>query len=169
MGFETTAGKIWKRLPREDKKLAATAFLEDPPPELFAGALSAVIRVRKLRPQVARALSREALADALSTVLDPGEPLVSSLLIALHLGSRRPLLVAFLEAVGLPHENGLLKEEADAFPVPAAEALRKAATAIAPTFPREHIEVYFNTLILQDPDRWQGLAGYEGWLTPPAG
>lgn len=169
MGFEATAGRIWKKLPREDKKLAATAFLQEPPPELFAAALAAIIRVRRLRPQVARAMSDEALADALATVLDPAEPLVSSLLIALHLGSRRPLLVAFLEALGLPHENGLLKEEADAFPVPAAEALRKAATSIAPAFPREQIEVYFNTLVLQDPDRWQGLSGYEAWLTPQVG
>jgi len=115
MGFETSAGKIWKKLPREDKKLAAAAFLEDPPPELLAGALSAVIRARKLRPQVARAMSDPALADALSTVPDPGEPVVSSLLIALHLGSRRPLLVAFLahqsslmlDAIGRTLETGL--------------------------------------------------------------
>lgn len=164
MDFETSAARIWKKLSREDKRLAAATFLEEPPPELYAGALSAVIRVRKLRPQVARALSPEALADALSTVLDPGEPLVSSLLISLHLGSRRPLLVAFLDALGLPHENGLLKEEADAFPVPAAAALKKAALVIAPAFPHDQIGVYFNTLVLQDPDRWQGLGGYEEWL-----
>jgi hypothetical protein len=164
MEFETSAARIWKKLSREDKKRAAATFLEDPPPELYAGALSAVIRVRKLRPQVARALAPEALADALSTVLDPGEPLVSSLLIALHLGSRRPLLVAFLDALGVPHENGLLKEEADAFPAPEAGALRKATAAVAPSFPPDQLAVYFNTLVLQDPERWQGLAGYEDWL-----
>jgi hypothetical protein len=164
MEFETSARGIWKKVPREDRKHAAVTFLEDPPPELYAAALSTVIRVRKLRPQVARAMSPEALADALSTVVDPGEPLVSSLLIALHLGSRRPLLVAFLDALGVPHENGLLKEEADAFPAPSAEALRKAAAAVAGTFPVDQLGVYFNTLVLQDPERWQGLAGYEEWL-----
>jgi hypothetical protein len=164
MDFETSASRVWKKLSREDKRLAAATFLEEPPPELLAGALGAVIRVRKLRPQVARAMSNEALADALSTVLDPGEPLVSSLLISLHLGLRRPLLVAFLDALGLPHEQGLLKEEADAFPAPTTAALRKAAAAIAPGFPHDQIGVYFNTLVLQDPERWQGLAGYEAWL-----
>ena len=164
MEFETSAAKIWKKLPREDKKLAAATFVLDPPPELYAAALSSVIRVRRLRPQVARALAPDALGEALSTVLDPGEPLVSSLLIALHLGARRPLLVAFLDALGVPHENGLLKEEADAFPVPTADALQKATAAIAPSFPPDHLAVYFNTLVLQDPERWQGLAGYEDWL-----
>ncbi len=167
MGFETTAGKIWKKLPRDDKKLAATAFLQEPPPDLFAAGLAAIIRVRKLRPQVARAMSSEEQARALSTVLDPGEPLASSLLIALHLEGRRALLVAFLDALSLPHENGLMKDEADALPIPSAEAVKSAAAALA-CFPREQVEVYFNTLILQDPDRWQGLSGYETWLKPHA-
>lgn len=164
MGFETTAGRIWKRLAREDKKLAATAFLQEPPPDLYASALAAIIRARKLRPQVARAMSSEEQAQALSSVLDPGEGLASSLLIALHLGARRALLAAFLDALGLPHENGLMKDEADALPPPSAEAVRKAAATLPASFPREQLEVYFNTLILQDPERWRGLSSYEDWL-----
>ena len=74
-------------------------------------ALAAVVKARHMRPQVARALPPEEQARALASVLDVGEPVASSLLVALHLGERRPMLATFLDAAGLPHENGLLKDE----------------------------------------------------------
>jgi hypothetical protein len=160
MSFETSAARLWKRLPREERRLAALAFFREPPAELFGSAVAAIIRVRKLRPQVARSLSPEEQASALSTVLDPGEPLCAGLLIALHLGERRPLLVAFLDALGLPHENGLLKD-ADAAEPPGEEALQEAARCVAASFPREQVQTYFNVLWMQDPDHWGPLAKLE--------
>jgi hypothetical protein len=160
MNFEPSGARLWKRLPREDKRQAALVFFHEPPPELYASALSAIIRTRKLRPQVARALPPEEQAVALSTVLDPGEPLCAALLIALHLGERRPLLGAFLDALGLPHENGLLKEDADEGPL-SDEVVQKAARSVAASFPREHLETYFNVLWMQDPERWSALEKLE--------
>ena len=160
MDFEPSAARAWKRLPREERRLAALAFFREPPPELFGAALGAIIRQRKLRPQVARSLSAEEQASALATVLDPGEPLSAALLVALHLGERRPLLAAFLDALGLPHENGLMKEAADDAPL-SDETVRRAAASVAASFPREHVETYFNVLWMQDPDRWGALATVE--------
>ena len=92
MRFESTASRIWRKLPREERRLAATVFLREPIPELYASALAALVRARHLRPQVARAMAPDEQAGALSGILDPGEPLAGSLLVALHLGERRPLL-----------------------------------------------------------------------------
>jgi len=107
MTFETSAVRLWKRLSREDRLTAATAFWKEPPQEALGLALGAVVKARKLRPQVARTLPEGERARALAGVLDPGEPLAASLLVALHLDARRPLLGAFLDALGLAHENGI--------------------------------------------------------------
>jgi len=156
MTLETTAVRLWKRLSREDRGEAAAAFWKEPPQEALGLALGAIVKSRKLRPQVARSLSEEERVRALASVLDPGEPLAAALLVALHLGARRSILVAFLDALGLPHDDGILKEEGDQAPPPTAEAVRSATQALA-SFPRNQIEVYYNTLWLQDPDRWAAL------------
>jgi hypothetical protein len=163
MTFETTSTRLWKRLSREERLTAATHFWEEPPQAFFASALAAIVNARRLRPQAARALPPAEQAKILASVLDPGETLAAYLLVALHLGDRRPLLRAFLDAAGLPHEDGVLKAESDDVAVPEA-ALEKATRALAGQFPREQVDVYLNTLWLQDPDRWGPLSRATDWL-----
>ena len=162
MKFEATATRLWKSLGRDERLAAAAAFWKDSAPELVGSALGAVVRARKLRPQVARTLSEEQRAQALAGVLEPGETVAASLLIALHLAERRPMLAAFLDALGLPHEDGLLKEEADAQAAPDAGRLEEAAGKLRASFPEGQVATYLNTLWLQDPERWEGLARLPG-------
>jgi hypothetical protein len=88
--------------------------------------------------------------------MEPGEAVAAGLLVALHLGDRRALLKTFLDAVGLAHEDGVLKEEADEKTLDEA-ALRSGVRALLAQHPRAQVEVYLNTLWLQDPERWEGL------------
>ena len=85
-------------------------------------ALAAIVKVRRMRPQAARALSDEARVATLAAILDPASrwPLASRCAPSRH---RRPLLAAFLDALGLPHEDGILKDEADGAPPPSVEAV----------------------------------------------
>lgn len=156
MALHPTATRLWKHLLPEERLLATTAFFQEAPPELAGVALGALVKARNLRPQAARSLAPDAQARILATVLDPGEPLSQGLLVSLHLGHRRPLLAAFLDALSLPHEDGVLKEEADAEgPVPVEKA-RQAVTALG-AFPAAQVRTYLNTLWLQDPERWAAL------------
>ena len=160
--METTAVRLWKHIGREERLAAAAVFFRDPPDELLGSALAAVVKARHLRPQVARTMSAEEQARALAGVLDPGEPLAASLLVALHLGERRPMLSTFLDAAGIPHEDGLLKDEAP--PVPLAErAARAGVKALLAAHPGEHVRTYLNTLWLQDPERWAALEKSDEW------
>ncbi len=156
MPFHQTATRIWKHLPPEERLAAATAFFAETPSELAGTAISALARARHLRPQAARALAPDAQARILATVHDPGEPLAQGLLVSLHLGQRRPLLRAFLDAVSLPHEDGVLKEEGEASPPVTPEQARAGIAALA-SFPAGQVRTYLNTLWLQDPDRWGAL------------
>lgn len=158
MSFESSATRLWKRLTREERLAAATAFWEETPPELVGSALGAIVSARHLRPQVARTMSPEARAQALAGILEPGETVAASLLVALHLAARRPMLSAFLDALGLPHENGVLKDEAEGGKPPTVETIREAARRLLASFPNAEVAIYLNTLWLQDPDRWAALA-----------
>lgn len=160
--METTATRLWKKLGRDDRLAAARHFFAHPPPELIGQAVAALVKARHLRPQVARALPPEEQARALAAVGEPGEPVASSLLVALHLGERRALLATFLDASGLPHEDGVLKDEGETGPLGEAAA-RAGVAALRRAFPREQVEVYLNALWLQDPERWRVLERSAEW------
>jgi hypothetical protein len=165
MALHPTATRLWKSLPAEDRRAATGTFFAEPPPELSGAALTALVKARNLRPQAARTLPPDAQARILATVLDPGEPLAQGLLVSLHLGHRRALLGAFLDALSLPHEDGVLKEEAERVaPVDAATA--KAAVAALASWPASEVRTYLNTLWLQDPERWAALEAADDWLPP---
>jgi hypothetical protein len=165
VAFETRAARLWKRLSREERLAAASRFFEQPSTDAVGSADAAIIKARRLRPQVARALPPEEKARVLSTVLDLDETLAGALAVALHLGERRPLLVAFLDALGLAHEDGILKEEAEAdMPPLAEEPARRAVLALAGSFPRTQLLTYLNVLLLQDPERWRALERAPDWL-----
>jgi hypothetical protein len=157
MPFEPSSLRLWKRLGPADRLAAAVHFWKEPPAGVVGAALGAIVAARKLRPQAARALPPEEQAKILASVLNPGESVASFLLVALHLGERRALLRGFLDALALPHEDGVLKEEADNVAVDETQ-ITAAVKTIAGEFPREQIEVYLNTLWLQDPERWDVLS-----------
>lgn len=149
--WQTTSNRLWKTLSPEEKNLAAAEMVKDPTPLIRASVIAVVADARKMRPIAARKLPPEVQAKIVATVRDPGEVLASSLLVALHLGPRKPMLVAFLDALGLPHEDGVLKDESTT-PI-GLEDLKKACAALQ-NEPPSAVRIYLNTLWLQDPDRW---------------
>ncbi len=156
MPFHRTAQRLWKSLSPEERLAAATHFWTEPPADVVGAALGVLVKARHMRPQAARSLAPEAQARILATVFEPGETLAAALLVSLHLGHRRPLLAAFLDALGLPHQDGVLQQEETEPPPLREEEARKAASTLG-GFPRPQVATYFNTLWLQDPERWRVL------------
>jgi len=127
--WQTTSNRLWKTLSPDEKSLAAAELVKDPTPLIRASVIAVVAEARKMRPIAARKLAPEVQARIVATVRDPGEILASSLLVALHLGPRKPMLVAFLDALGLPHEDGVLKDESTE-PVPSMRSRRPATPSL---------------------------------------
>jgi hypothetical protein len=71
-----------------------------------------------------------------------------------HLAEQRPLMGAFLDALGIAHENGLIQEDEVK---PDANKIAPAAAHIAKQFPADDVRIYLNTLLCQDPDTWSAL------------
>ncbi len=168
MPLQTSATRLWRRLTLAERTEAATQFWKEPASEMAASALAAVVKARHMRPQAARALSTEEKGRVLAQVLDPGEPLAGSLVVALHLGVRRPMLAAFLDLLGIPHEDGVLKEEAGALAPPTAEKAKAAVLGLLERFAPPEVETYVNALWLQDPEYWGALASSSDWITAAA-
>jgi len=156
--FQTSATRLWKRLDPQERLEAATQFWKEPPAEAAAGALAAIVRARRMRPQAARALP----------LFDPGETVAAALVVSLHLGVRRPMLSAFLDLLGIPHEDGVLKEEAAQVAAPDDERAQAAVKGLAQRFPANEIETYLNALWLQDENHWRALVAASECLVTEA-
>ena len=168
MPFQTSATRLWKRLDPLERLEAATQFWKEPPAEAAAGALAAIVRARRMRPQAARALPLEQKASTLAQLFDPGETVAAALVVSLHLGVRRPMLSAFLDLLGIPHEDGVLKEEAAQVAAPDDERAQAAVKGLAQRFPANEIETYLNALWLQDEDHWRALVAASECLATEA-
>ena len=68
------------------------------------------------------------------------------------------MMGAFLDGLGIKHEDGLI--DTDDVPKPEPAVLEKAAKAIVAAYPAEDVRLYFTTLLMQDPETWAGLDDY---------
>src|SRR5262245_32046743 len=105
-GAETVVD-LWGALDRPTRVLAARSLYVhdwgDPSPRREADL--AIARSLRFREAAVRQLPIEKRVEHVARLARPDESLVSSLLLALHLEARQPMLCAFLDALGIPHER----------------------------------------------------------------
>ena len=149
--------RLWKRLPAERRIAAAGLFWADEQSaEQQVEAIAAIAAHMKFRTKTLLGLSQEKKSKYLSTLPNISESIAARALVNYHLETQRPMMGAFLDSLGIAHENGLINDESVARPD--AEKLRAAATELAGKYPAEDLNLYFSTLVSQDPDTWGGLA-----------
>jgi hypothetical protein len=113
----------------------------------------AIMQGMRFRESAVRQLPIERRAQYLARSVRPTDSLAGSLLLALHLEQRRPMLSAFLDALGIPHTDGLINEDYNLKP-PAAAAVKKAAKLLSESFPAADVQLYLATLHTLDPETW---------------
>lgn len=148
--------QLWKQLSPERKLQAAEAFWGDRNASVeHAEAIVAIAQRIKFRPKSVISLPVEKKAKHLVAIGGVSELVAARLLVAYHLAHQRPMMAAFLEALGIAHEDGLIND--DEMEAPAAERLEQAAKTLAAAYPAEDVALYLSTLMWQDPDTWGGL------------
>jgi hypothetical protein len=153
----TTIRKLWKALTPEERTAAISASLvDDANGWVKTTTRGAIAGALKFRPQTVATWPRQKLiAEAARLPLDDAQ-LLSAYLVDLHLGTRRPMMAAFLDAVGVKHEDGRIDTEASG-PIDVSPAkLEAAADELTRQFPADEVVIYFLTLLLQDADTWGG-------------
>jgi hypothetical protein len=153
---EMRPARLWRTMPADRRAAAATAFWSDENAALEqAEAIGLIARQIKFRPRSVQALPVEKRAKYLAGIAQVSDLLAARLLVVYHLEFQRPMMGAFLDALSIPHTDGLIEEDRPTTPTP--EAMAAAADALAASFPKGDVGRYFWTLLWQDPETWGAL------------
>ena len=139
----------------DQRTRAARAFWADPDAtddQVQAALL--IAQQKKFRPKTVIGLDVDRKAKHLATLGSMPEQIAARALIVYHLAEQRPMMAAFLDALGVAHENGLIQEDEVK---PDAQRIAPAAATIAKQFPPDDVRIYLSTLLSQDPDTWGAL------------
>ena len=108
-----------------------------------------IAQQKKFRPKSVLGARRRAQGEASGVdAVDLPEQIAARALIAYHLEAQRPMMGAFLDALGIAHENGVIQEDDVK---PDAAKLAPAVEAIEKAYPAEDVSLYLNVLLCQDP------------------
>jgi hypothetical protein len=153
---DSIMGPLWRSLTPAQRQTALEAFWEDEEAaEQQLEALALLVQRLKFRPKSVRSLALDRKVRYLASVPFLSDSITARALVSYHLAHHRPMMGAFLDALGLPHDNGLITEENVA---PDKDKMAAAAQAIAAQYPKPDVAVYLSTLATQDPDTWGTLA-----------
>ena len=152
-----TPARLWKGMTSEQRLKAAGAFWATEEDEAADDQLQAVFLIaqqKKFRGKSVFAMDDERKAKHLASLYTLPEAIAARALIVYHLAEQRPMMGAFLDALGIAHEDGVIKED-DVKPDPGK--IGQAAARIAKDFAPADVLLYFNTLLCQDPGTWGAL------------
>jgi hypothetical protein len=148
--------RIWKRLTQTQRLAAAEPFWNDEEStDQQIEAITAIASHMKFRTKSVLGLPLEKRVKYLTTLPNVTDTIAARALINYHLAHQRPMMGAFLDSLGITHEQGLITEEN--VTKPEVEKLRAAAAELNAKFPPADVALYFSTLVSQDPDTWSDL------------
>lgn len=152
--------RLWAALDAETRLLAARALYRhdwgDAPTRREADL--AIAAGMRFRDAIVRQLPVDKRAHYVARNVVASDSLAASLLLALHLEHRRAILGAFLDALGLPHVDGLIAEDHTLEPQESGR-LARAAAVLFERFDAAEVELYLASLVAIDADVWGGLVG----------
>src|ERR671913_1629468 len=135
---EVRPARMWRLLPSDLRTSAAAAFWSDEQAALEqAEAVALIAKQIKFRPKSVLSLPVEKKAKHLAGLAQVSDLLAARLLISYHLEHERPMMGAFLDALGIAHEDGLIKDEEPK--APDAETLDKAVTELSAKYPKTDV------------------------------
>src|SRR5262249_60551478 len=140
--------KLWRRMPLEQRIDAAALFWDDEhSAEQQVEAVSAIASHMKFRPKSVISLTPERRAKYLAQLPAISDTIAARALVNYHLERQRPMMSAFLDLLGIAHENGLIIEEKVA--KPDASKAQQAVKDLSAKFPPDEVSLYLSTLVSQ--------------------
>jgi hypothetical protein len=118
-------------------------------------AVSSIATHMKFRPKSVLSLTPDKRAKYLATLPTVSDAIAARALVNYHLERQRPMMGAFLDLLGIEHDNGLIND--DKVVKPDAVKVKAAATELATKFPAGDVSLYLATLVSQDPETWEPL------------
>ncbi|HWA16577.1 MAG TPA: hypothetical protein VG817_09090 [Gemmatimonadales bacterium] len=155
---DITLSRVWKALAPAEREAALQSIASDKESRpQFLQMVMTLPRYRTFRPQAVARLKGAELVSALASASQVPNELIQTGLIRLHLPARASMLGAFLEALGIPHEGGLITEGVTVA-LPEGGRITDAIAGLARRFPPREVTIYLLSLVAIDPPTWQPLA-----------
>ena len=149
--------RIWRRMPAERRLAASELFWADEQStDQQIEAVGAIASHMKFRTKSVLGLAPEKRIKYLAGLPVISDTVAARALISYHLERQRPMMSAFLDSLGIAHDNGLINDETVS--KPDVDKLKKAAAELASKYPADEVALYLSTLVSQDPDTWADLA-----------
>ena len=107
-----TPGRLWKQMTADQRLRAARAFWSDE--EAVDDQIQAALLIadrKKFRAKTVVGLDVDRKAKHFATLPSLPDAMAARALIVYHLAEQRPMMGAFLDALGIAHENGLIQED----------------------------------------------------------
>ena len=148
--------EVWKSLSETRRREAAEAFWSDE--QSFAEQAEVVGLIAKqinFRPKTVLSMPVEKKVAHLTRMARVSDTVAARLLVSYHLARQRPMMGAFLDSLGIRHEDGLIADED--VKAPDANALAEAGRRLLASYPQDDVRLYFTTLLMQDPETWGPL------------
>jgi hypothetical protein len=155
MAETLTPSRLWKQMNSAQRLASARAFWTDE--EAIDDQIQAALLIaqqKKFRPKTVIGLDLDRKSKHLASLATLPDSIAGRVLVLYHLSDQRALMGRFLDALGIAHENGLIKED-DVKPDTAK--LGPAAVTLTHEFPPDDVRLYLTTLLCQDPETWGGL------------
>ena len=150
-----TPSRLWKQMNSAQRLASARAFWADD--EAIDDQIQAALliaRQKKFRPKTVIGLDLDRKSKHLASLASLPDSIAGRVLVLYHLTDQRALMGRFLDALGIAHEDGLIKEDDVK---PDKTKLAPAAAAVAQEFAPDDVRLYLTTLLCQDPETWGAL------------
>jgi len=140
-----------------ERGLALMRALSEKSPAMFRQAVDAAALATRTRPVYLRRQPMEKRAEAVRRALSrvSANVVADELLAVYFLECRKPLLLEWLDTIGVEHEDGMLKEEAPS--EPAQKKLRDAARAFCAKQQDPDRELLLRAFAAQEAIDWPEL------------
>jgi hypothetical protein len=157
---DLTLPRFWRALAPADREGALRVCLANDKASRaqwvqFAATLP---RFRAFRPKAVAALTDEQLASAIGNTTSLPPDVIQTALIGMHLPAKADMLGAFLEALGIPHKDGLIADGATVKVPEDRKQLESAVLGLTKSYPPREVVIYMLALLAMDPETWQPLA-----------
>ncbi|NOZ79733.1 MAG: hypothetical protein GXP48_11255 [Acidobacteria bacterium] len=149
---------VWDLLNEDEKRAAAAATWKNADHESRSALEVALAKELKFRPKTVGHLPAEKVSGRLVHLAKKlPDTVIFQFLFHLHLDGRKPLLIEFLDDVGLPNDDGVLDLPDDTDP-PDTAKVAEAAQRLIDAHGHQAL-IYLATLKVADKEFWAGVEG----------